>query len=156
MKAIHLLGSVQGAAAKEWMRPLTLLSVTAVLAGTVPAGLAANDKAHLVQGYRWVTVDGPYGCPSKADLQQIAKYRTDKTELEMVEQLRAYYLIPGTMVQVLQEDAASGTSKVRVAGIVRDLWTLTKFLTRRPMKDPYGVIETLETVRFAAGQPADN
>ena len=110
---------------------------------TAKLGLAANDNAHLVQGYRWVAVDGPYGCPSKADLQQmIAKYRTDKTELEMVEQLRAYYLIPGTMVQVLQEDAASGTSKVRVAGIVRDLWTLTKFLTRRPMKDPYGVIET--------------
>ena len=99
MKAIHLLGSVQGAAVKEWMRPLTLLSVTAVLAGTVLAGLAANDNAHVVQGYRWVAVDGPYGCPSKADLQQmIAKYRTDKTELEMVEQLRAYYLIPGTMV----------------------------------------------------------
>lgn len=99
MKAIHLLVCVQGAAVKELMRSLTFLSVTAVLAGTVTAGLASNDDAHVVQGYRWVTVDGPYGCPPKADLQQmIAKYRSDKTELEMVEQLRAYYLIPGTMV----------------------------------------------------------
>lgn len=156
MKAKYLLGYVQVAVLKEWMQLLTPLSITAVLAGTVSAGLAAKDNAHVVQGYRWVTVDGPYGCPSKADLQQITMYRTDKTELEMVEQLRAYYLIPGTMVQLIQEDTALGTSKVRVAGIVRDLWTLTKFLTKRPMKDPYGVIETLETVRFDAGQPADN
>ena len=155
MKANYWLGCVQVAAVKEVMRSLTFLSVTAALVGTVSAGLATNDDAHVAQGYRWVTVDGPYGCPSKADLQQLAKYRTDKTELEMVEQLRAYYLIPGTMVQVLQEDAASGTSKVRVAGIVRGLWTLTKFLTTRPIKDPYGVIETPETVRFGADQPVD-
>lgn len=57
--------------------------------------------------------------------------------------------------EVLQEDTASGTSKVRVPGIVRDVWTLTKFLITRPMKDPYGVIETPETVRFEADQPAD-
>jgi hypothetical protein len=36
----------------------------------------------------------------------------------MAEQLRAYYLIPGIMVQALQEDTASGKAKVRVAGIV--------------------------------------
>ena len=153
MKANYLLGSVQVAVFKEWMRLLTPLSVTAVLAGTVSAGLATPSNALVAQGYRWVTVDGPYGCPSKADLPQITKHRSDKTELEMVEHLRAYYLIPGTMVQVVQEDAASGTSQVRVAGIVRDLWTFTKFLTRRPMKDPYGVIETPETAHFDADQP---
>jgi hypothetical protein len=95
-----------------------------------------------------VTVDGPYGCPSKANLKQITKYRTDDAELAMVGQLRAYYLIPENVVQVVQEDTASGMSKIRAAGIVKDLWTFTKFLNRRPTKDTYGVIETPETVAF--------
>jgi hypothetical protein len=95
-----------------------------------------------------VTVDGPYGCPSKADLQQITKNRTDDAELAMVGQLRAYYLIPGNVVQVVQEDTVSGMSKIRAAGIVKDLWTFTKFLSRRPIKDTYGVIEIPETVTF--------
>lgn len=30
----------------------------------------------------------------------------------MIEDLRAYYLIPGTVVEVIQEDAASGMSQV--------------------------------------------
>src|SRR3954464_12846540 len=134
MKVKHFFGCVRVAAAKAFRRRLTLLSVTAVL-GTVSAGLATNYNALVAQGYRWVTVDGPYGCPSQSDLRRITRYGTENTELEMVEQLRAYYLIPGTVVQVIQEDTASGTSQVRVAGIVRDLWTFTKFLTKRPIKD---------------------
>jgi hypothetical protein len=153
MKVKHFLSCVRLAAAKELRRRLTVLAVTAVAVGTVSAGLANNYDALVAQGYRWVTVNGPYGCPSKADLRQISQYGTEKTELEMVEQLRAYYLISGTMVQVIQEDTASGTAQVRVAGIVTDLWTFTKFLTKRPIKDPYGVIETPDTARFDADQP---
>jgi hypothetical protein len=62
-----------------------------------------------------VAVDGPYACPSKDDLREITKHRTDRAELEMVQNLRAYYLIRGVIIQVVQEDAASGTSQVPTA-----------------------------------------
>jgi len=78
------------------------------------------------------------------DLHQITKNRTDETELHMVEQLRAYYLISGTLVQLVQEDSSSGMSQIRFGGITRDLWTFTRFLSRRPVRDPYGVFETPE------------
>jgi hypothetical protein len=152
MQVKYFLGCFRVGAVKALLRLPTLLSIMAVAVGTVPAMLAANGNDLIAQGYRWVTVDGPYACPSKADLQQITRHRTDNTELEMVEQLRAYYLIPGTIVQVVQVDTASGMSKVRAAGMVRDLWTFTKFLTRHAVKDPYGVIETPETARFDADQ----
>jgi hypothetical protein len=48
----------------EWYVILTLWSPLAVS----EEDLAAN-------GYRWVSVDGPYGCPSKNDLRQITKHR---------------------------------------------------------------------------------
>ena len=44
-----------------------------------------------------------------------------------------------------EEDPSSGLSKIRMAGITVDLWTLTRFLTKHPVKDTYGVIETPET-----------
>jgi hypothetical protein len=66
-------------------------------------------------------------------------------ELHMVEQLRAYYLIPGGIVRVVQQDPASGMSAIHSAGIVTDLWTLTIFLSRRPIKNTYDEIETPET-----------
>jgi hypothetical protein len=67
-----------------------------------------------------------------------------------IDKLRAYYLIPGNVVQVVQEDTVSGMSKIRAAGIVKDLWTFTKFLSRRPIKDTYGVVEIPETPTLSA------
>ena len=64
----------------------------------------------------------------------------------MIEQLRAYYLIEGALVQVIVEDAASGMSQIHAAEIKPDIWTLTRFLTRHPIKNPYGQIETPETL----------
>ena len=69
----------------------------------------------------------------------------DEVELKMVEQVKAYFLIPGTIVQETEEDPSSGLSKIRMAGITVDLWTLTRFLTKHAVKDTYGVIETPET-----------
>ena len=86
-----------------------------------------------------------YGCPSKDDLRQITKNRTDEIELRMVEQLRAYYLIPGGIVRLVQQDAASGMAQIHSAEIVTDLWTLSIFLSKRPIKNTYGEIETPET-----------
>ncbi|HEX7193702.1 MAG TPA: hypothetical protein VF207_01940 [Chthoniobacterales bacterium] len=142
----------------------TILSVAAATAALISTGLSANYDDIIGKGYRWVAVDGPYGCPSKDDLQQITKNRTDETELHMVEQLRAYYLVRGVLVHVVKEDAPSGMTQIQVAGIITDLWTLTSFLSKRPIMDTYGVIETPEnsgliataTTRIDGGQPDGN
>jgi hypothetical protein len=126
----------------QWTRAL---SVTVIAFGLTLAGLAANYDDFAANGYRWVTVDGPYGCPSRDDLQKIAKNRTDNLELQFIEQARAYYLVRGALVRVVQEDAASGVSQIHTTGITKDLWTLTKFLSRRPIRDAYGAIESPET-----------
>jgi len=79
-----------------------------------------------------------------------AEHHTDETELQMVGELRAYYLISGTIVKLVQEDSSSGMSQIRLGGITRDLWTCTRFLSKRPMTDPYGSIETPETSGLSA------
>ena len=74
------------------MKTSTILAVAAAAAALISNGSAANYDDFVEQGYRWVNTDGPYGCPSKNDLMQILKNHTDDLELQMVEQLRAYYL----------------------------------------------------------------
>ena len=99
-------------------------------------------KELVAKGYRWVTVDGPCACVTEQDVRQITSDQTDLRELDMVENLRAYYLIPGTLALVIQDDHADGMSEILLAGITRSLWTYTKFLTASPIPDTYGVIET--------------
>jgi hypothetical protein len=120
--------------------PIIVLAAAAVGLGSTASADPYKDLA--AQGYRWVAVDGPYACPSKDDLREITEHRTDRVELEMVEDLRAYYLIRGVIIQVVQEDAASGTSQVRLPGGFRTFWTLTRFLSRSPIRDTFGVVET--------------
>jgi hypothetical protein len=55
----------------------------------------------VAKGYRWVTVNGPYACVTEQDVRQITSDHTDLRELHMVEKLRAYYLIPGTLARVI-------------------------------------------------------
>jgi hypothetical protein len=45
------------------------------------------------------------------------------------------------VVKIVQEDAASGVSKIHTTGITKDFWTLTKLLSRRPIR----AIESPET-----------
>jgi hypothetical protein len=123
---------------------LKMLTFAAVSVGLTATALAANYSDLVAQGYRWINVDGPYACPAKADVQLITNHRTDSVELQMVDDLRAYYLIPGMIVQIVQDDPPSGLTQVRLGGITTDLWTYTKFLSKRPVTDPYGVIETPE------------
>ena len=68
-----------------------------------------------------------------------------KSRLKLVEQVKAYFMVPGKIVQVTEEDPSSGLSKIRMAGITVDLWTLTRFLSKHAVRDTYGVIETPET-----------
>jgi hypothetical protein len=99
-------------------------------------------KDLVAKGYRWVTVDGPYACVTEQDLRQITSDHTDFRELHMVENLQAYYLIPGTLARVIQDDHANGMSEILLAGITRPLWTYTRFLSPRPIRDTYGTVET--------------
>ena len=118
---------------KIWFLVLTLfgLAMTRSACAEDPQDLAAK-------GYRWVTVDGPYACPSEQDVRHVTGDPTDATELQMVEDGTAYYLIPGTLVQIVQDDPANGMSEILLGGIIRSLWTYTKFLTARPIHDMFG------------------
>jgi hypothetical protein len=122
-----------------------LIKVLAAAAvGFVGLGSTASADPYkdlTAQGYRWVAVDGPYACPSKDDLQEITRHRTDLLEVKMVSDLRAYYLIRGVLVQVVQEDAASGMSEVHLPGGFKTFWTLQRFLSRSPIKDTFGAVE---------------
>ena len=106
-------------------------------------GLAyANESSDLAApGYRWVLVDGPYACATQQYLEQITARRTDAAELRVIEDGQCYYLIPGTIVQVLQEDPRRHMSLMRMGSVTRSLWTYTRFLSKRPVQDTYGIIE---------------
>ena len=128
------------------MKRHTIFAVAAA-AITLTSGALGDEYRDLVaEGYRWVTADGLYACVSKDDVRQMVNNPSspagDEVALKMVEEVKAYYLIPGTIVQVVENDASSGLSEIRMAGITVDLWTLTRFLTEHAVKDTYGVIET--------------
>ena len=75
----------------------------------------------VAKGYRWVTTDGPFACRSKEDLRRIIKDQSDENTLRMVSQGGVYFLIQGVIVQVAQEDKASGISQIHWDGIVGNL-----------------------------------
>ena len=102
-------------------------------------------KELAAKGYRWVRANGPYGCANEQALRQITSRRTDLTELNMLEQGSAYYLIPGTLVSIARDDPANGMSEILVGGIIKPLWTYTRFLSARPIHDIYGIVETPDT-----------
>ncbi len=120
------------------MRTMVCAAFTFLL---ILRGLAANYDDLVRQGYRWVTVDGPFACVSVEDLRKITGSGGDELELKMVEQLKAYYLIRGTMVQIIKEEPG-GVSQIRIDGITKPLWTRNDYLTRRPLKNIIGIIET--------------
>ena len=118
--------------------------ITAVGLGLICTALADNYSDLAAQGYRWITVNGPYACGTDQDVQRIVGHHTDETELHMVEDIRCYYLIPGTIVQVIKQDSVNGMSQVRLGSVSRSLWTYTRFLSKQPVRDTYGTIETPE------------
>jgi len=129
------------------MRVLTIILV-AVAAGLPLRALADPYKDLAAQGYRWVSVDGPYACRSKDDLREISRHRTDLTGLRMVQERGGYYLIQGQIVQIDQEDVAAGMSQIHVPGHVMKVWTLTRFLSREPIRDASGIFETPTTLNM--------
>jgi hypothetical protein len=112
------------------------------------AACGDNHSDWAEQGYRWVNVDGPYACATERDVEVMTTNRTDATELQMIESARCYYLIPGSIVQIIDEDRGRGMSEMRIPGVTRYLWTYTRFLSKHPIRDADAVIETPENSHF--------
>ena len=110
---------------------MTVSIVAAATAVLTSTGLAANDQELVKEGYRWAAADGPFACPAKGDVKEIIKHSGDGVRMRMVEQLRAYFLIRGTIVKVVKEDPASGLAEIEIAGIIPKLWTPSRFLSTR-------------------------
>jgi hypothetical protein len=131
------------------MKARTIVAVAAAAITLTSSALGDKYSDLVAKGYRWSTVDGLYAWVSKDDVRRTVNNPTspagDEVMLKMIEQVKAFFLTPGTIVQVTEEDPSSGLSKIRMAGITVDLWTLTRFLSKHAVKDTYGVIETPET-----------
>jgi len=124
---------------------LLISFMTSVSLGLTCTVLGDNNYTALAaQGYRWVTVNGPYACRTEEDVERITAHHTYATELQVVESIQCYYLIPGTIVQVIKEDPVRSMSEMRLGSITRSLWTYSRFLSKYPVQDTYGVIETPE------------
>jgi hypothetical protein len=130
-------GPTQKGLAAKFLTLLCLLT-----AATVTTATATDFKALAEQGYRWVRVNGPYATPNKGDAAKLADAKSASSDIELQDKAHAYFLLPGMLVFVLENDTASGLSRVRASGIVVDLWTETKYLSAQPLKDSYGVTET--------------
>jgi hypothetical protein len=127
------------------MKITTMLAASAAAIALTSSALGDKYSDLVAKGYRWAIADGLYACVSKDDVRRMVNNPGDEIELKMVEEVRAYFLIPGTIVQVTEDDPSSGLSQIRMAGITVDLWTPTRFLSKHAVKDTYGVIETPET-----------
>jgi len=122
------------------MRTITGIAAAAIL--QTSTALADKYDDLVAKGYRWVTTDGPFACISKDNVQRLVKDQSDENRLRMVSQGGVYYLIQGAIVQVVQEDKASGLSQIHGDGIVVNLWTPSKFLSKRPITNILGTIAT--------------
>jgi hypothetical protein len=140
---------------------LTIAIISAVSL-SVTCSAPANDYGALAaRGYRWVSVHGPYASTTEQYVKRLTDDRAGATEAQILEDEKAYYLIPGTIVQVIKEDSANGMSQVQLGGFATFLWTYSRFLSKHPIRDIYGVIETPENSGIfpnftTPGLPADS
>ena len=122
---------------------MKMRTISGIVAATIlqtSAALADKYDDLVAKGYRWVTTDGPFACTSKDASQRLVKDQSDENRLRIFSQGGVYYLIRGVIVQVVQEDKASGMSQVHWDGIAQNLWTPSKFLSKRPITNVLGAI----------------
>jgi hypothetical protein len=110
--------------------------------GLIFNAFATNHDDLSSRGYRWVAVGGPFACVSVEDLRRIIG-GGDSLKLKMVEDVKAYFLVRGTVVQLVQEDKSAGLSQIRIEGITTPLWTRSDYLSRPPLKTSLGVSKCL-------------
>ena len=114
-------------------------------------GLSDQYDYLVRNGYRWVTTDGLFACRSKDDVRQLLEDQSDENTLRMISKGGAYYLIQGVIVQVVQEDQASGMAQIHWDGIVGNIWMPIKFLSKRPTLNLLGDYRSSFT-----GRPKDS
>jgi hypothetical protein len=96
---------------------MTAVSLGLTCTCTVFGG--SSYSALAAQGYRWVAINGPYACITEQDAMRIAARDTDAAELQVVESIECYYLIPGTIVQLIKQDPVRGISEIHLGSINR-------------------------------------
>jgi hypothetical protein len=114
-------------------------SVALAMLGLLSTSFAADYADWVAKGYRWSAVKGPHAYIKKEDAKNERLHGSSKVS-EVIG--RAYYLRRGKVVLVVETEAASGLSKIRMGGVASDLWTPTKNLSTRPLRNTVGVIET--------------
>jgi hypothetical protein len=145
------------------MKLPNLSAVALAVIGFVSISFAADYADWAAKGYRWSAVGGPYAYISKERAKDAGSNSARKSVNETIR--HAYYLRPGKVVLVVETDAAAGLSKIRMGGIASDLWTRTKNLSARPVRNSVGEIETPDMASIlpileatpipgARGQPA--
>ena len=119
-----------------------MIAIGAVTIWLTSIGFSDQYDDLVKKGYRWVTTDGPFACRSKEDLQRIIKGQSGEGTLRMLSKGGVYYLIQGVIVQVAQEDKASGMAQIHWDGIVGNIWMPSNFLSKRPILNVMGTIAT--------------
>jgi hypothetical protein len=122
------------------MKLTNLAAAVLAIISLASTSLATALTDWVAKGYRWSVVSGPYAYITKENAKNEGSRFAKKSVNETIG--RAYYLRPGKVVLVVETDAASGLSKIRMGGIASDLWTLTKNLSTRPVRNALGEIET--------------
>jgi hypothetical protein len=124
---------------KEAMKLPNLSAAVLAMIGFALTSFAADYTDWIAKGYRWSLVSGPYAYIDKEYAKNAGSRSTGKPVSETIR--HAYYLRPGKVVLVVETDVASGLSKIRMGGVVSDLWTHTKNLSTRPVRNSVGKIE---------------
>jgi hypothetical protein len=124
----------------EPMKLSNFSSVALAMIGIASTGFAADYSDWVAKGYRWSAVNGPHAYIKKEDAKDERLRLSNKPVSEVIG--RAYYLRRGKVVLVVETEAASSLSRIRMGGVTSDLWTPTKNLSTRPLRNTVGVIET--------------
>ena len=119
---------------------LSIGIISAVGFGLTCTALAEDYGTLATKGYRWVSVYGPYASTTEEGVERLTN--SPQTQAQIVEDDNAYYLIPGTIVRVIKEDPVNGMSEVQLGGFATFLWTYSRFLSKEPIRDIDGGIET--------------
>ena len=123
----------------EPMKRSNFSSVALAMIGIASTSFAADYSDWVAKGYRWSAINGPHGYIKKEDAKD-ERLHVNRPVSEVIG--RAYYLRRGKVVLVVETEAASGLSRIRMGGVTSDLWTPTKNLSTRPLRNTVGVIET--------------
>jgi hypothetical protein len=93
---------------------LAISIVTAISLGLNCTAPADNYDTIAAKGYRWVAIHAPYASTTEQGAERITNHRTGSTESQIVEDERAFYLVPGKIVQIIKEDAVTGRTNSKL------------------------------------------